>query len=359
VPADIASKVQLVEVAKDLKRPVAFVVAPGDARGRWFVVEQHRGRIQIFEGGAKQKPPFFDIDGKVSTGNEQGLLGLAFHPKFATNKKLYVHYTDTDDHTHVVEYTVSADDPDRVDMATAREVFFHKQPYSNHNGGHLLFGPDGKLWIGLGDGGGGGDPLRAGQDMDQLLAKILRLDVDKPGAKPEIVHLGVRNPWRYAFDPKTGDFFIGDVGQNKWEYVFVVAGGDTRRHNFGWNIAEGRHCYNKRTCDRSGFTEPVVDYSHDEGCSLTGGVVYRGKAIPTLDGVYFYADYCTSLFRSFRFYRDTSDPAGGVARDHWNWRGVLDPGGRVNSISSFGVDADGEIYVVTLVGSIFKLVPKS
>ena len=359
VPADVAAKVQLVEVAKGFKRPVAAVVAPGDARRRLFVVEQHRARILIVEAGATKKQPFFDLGARnVSNGNEQGLLGLAFHPDFAKNRRLYVHYTAPDDHTHVVEYQVSASDPDTVDTATAREVFFIEQPYSNHNGGHLAFGPDGKLYIGMGDGGAAGDPLRAGQDLKNLLAKILRLDVDTAGAKPEIVHYGVRNPWRYAFDAKTGDLFIGDVGQNKWEYVFVVAGDDPARKNFGWNIVEGSHCYQKRDCDKTGFTLPVVEYGHDQGCSITGGVVYRGKALSALDGAYFYADYCTSLVRSFRYYKDPSVPAGGVARDHWDWRASLDPSARLQSISSFGVDHDGEILIVTLTGGVFRLAPR-
>jgi glucose/arabinose dehydrogenase len=359
VPADIVGKVKLVTVAANLKRPVAAVAAPGDARKRLFVVEQHRARIVIIEAGAKLAKPFFDLGtGNISKGGEQGLLGLAFHPKFASNGKLYVNYTDPDDHTHVVEYQVSAANADQVDMKSAREVYFHKQPYSNHNGGHVLFGPDGKLYIGLGDGGAAGDPLDAGQDLDQELAKMLRLDVDAKTPKAEIVHYGLRNPWRYAFDAKTGDLFIADVGQDKWEYVFVVAGTDKARKNFGWSIAEGRHCYGKKQCDRSAFTEPVVDYPHDQGCSITGGEVYRGTAIPALDGVYFYADYCTNLVRSFRWFADPSAPSGGVARDHWDWRSALDPDAKLQSISSFGTDADGEMLIVTLTGSVFKLAPK-
>jgi glucose/arabinose dehydrogenase len=359
VPADVVGKVKLVAVATGLKRPVAALAAPGDARKRLFVVEQHNARILIFEAGAKLDKPFFDLGrSNVSRGGEQGLLGLAFHPGFATNRKLYVNYTDPDDHTHVVEYQVSADNADRVDMKTAREVYFHKQPYSNHNGGHVLFGPDGKLYIGLGDGGAAGDPLEAGQDLKQELAKMLRVDVDKDGAKAEIVHYGLRNPWRYAFDPKTGDLFIGDVGQDKWEYVFAVAAGDTARKNFGWSITEGSHCYGKKSCDKTGITVPVAEYGHDQGCSITGGVVYRGAKLPALDGVYFYADYCTNIVRSFRYYADASTPAGGVARDHWDWRAALDPDADLQSISSFGTDADGEMLIVTLTGTVYKLAPK-
>ena len=356
VPAAIAAKVAMAEVARDLKRPVAAVVAPGDARRRLFIVEQHKARILILEAGARKKTPFLDLGGKVSTGNEQGLLGLAFHPRDA--RKLYINYTDVDDHTHVVEYQVAAGDPDRVDPTTARELLFVKQPYSNHNGGHVAFGPDGKLWIGLGDGGAADDPHGNGQNPKVLLAKMLRLDVDAAGARPEIVHMGLRNPWRYSFDARTGDLYIGDVGQNKFEMVQVVAGDDRGRKNFGWNTIEAGRCFKERQCDKTGLTLPVVSYSHGEGCSITGGVVYRGKAIPELDGIYFYADYCTSIVRSFRWYRDPSNPAGGVARDHWEWRPVLDRGGKLASISSFGVDADGEIYIVTLTGSVYQIVPK-
>jgi len=360
VPSAVADTVILREVASGLKRPVAVVVAPGDARRRLFVVEQHKARIQILENGSKRSTPFFDLGtANVSTGNEQGLLGLAFHPGFATNGKLYVYFTAPDDSTHVVEYRVSSTDPDAVDMTTARELFTHAQPYSNHNGGNLAFGPDGLLYIGLGDGGAAGDPHEAGQDLSNLLAKMLRLDVDRADAKPEIAHLGLRNPWRYSFDARTGDLYIGDVGQDTWENVYVVAAADHERKNFGWNVAEGRHCFGKKECDRSAFTAPITDYPHAQGCSITGGVVYRGKALPALDGAYFYADYCTSLVRSFRWYRDPTAPAGGVARDHWDWRAAIDPSGTLQSISSFGVDADGEIYIVTLTGSIFMLAPAS
>jgi glucose/arabinose dehydrogenase len=358
VPDDIAGQVGLVAIATGLKKPVAAVVAPGDARKRIFIVEQHKARIRVLEAGKLAQGAFFDLGtSKISNGGEQGLLGLAFHPKFATNGKLYVHYTAPDDSSHVVEYQVSKASPDAVDLTTAREVFSIAQPYSNHNGGHVLFGPDGLLYIGLGDGGAANDPLEAGQDLNNLLAKMLRIDVDQPDAKPEIVHYGLRNPWRYAFDAKTGDFYIGDVGQNKWEYVFVVAGGDRARKNFGWSITEGSHCFQASKCDKTGITLPIAEYSHDEGCSITGGVVYRGKAIPALDGVYFYADYCTSLVRSFRWYADAGAAAGGVAREHWDWRAKLDPKHELQSISSFGTDADGELLIVTLTGKVFQLAP--
>jgi glucose/arabinose dehydrogenase len=354
VPPAVARQVTLAEIAHGLARPVALVVAPGDARQRMFVVEQ-RGAIRILEHGVLGKRPFFTI-GDLSDGNEQGLLGLAFHPRFADNGKLYVDYTTDDLATHIVEYRVSAQDPDLVDPRTARELIRIEHPYSNHNGGNLLFGPDGKLYAGMGDGGAANDPHGNGQNAQALLGKILRFDVDAAKSPPEIVHLGMRNPWRFWFDAKTGDLYIGDVGQNLWEEVDVVAGSDHARHNFGWNTLEGTHCFDaesgttKASCDRAGLTLPVAEYPHEQGCSVTGGVTYRGKALPILEGRYFYADYCTGLLRSFTY-------GDGAIRDHWDWKAAIDPEGVLQQISSFGVDAAGEVYIVELTGSIYELAP--
>jgi len=362
VPKALASAVELQPVVRGLARPVLLTFAPGDARRRLFIVEQHVGRIRILEQGKLRSKPFFTIGG-LSKGNEQGLLGLAFHPKFAENGKLYVNYTAADKDTHIVEYRVSAANPDEVDPATRREIIEIDQPYSNHNGGNLLFGPDGKLYTGMGDGGAAGDPLKAGQNPKALLGKILRFDVgdaDKPQAEPkvEIVHLGVRNPWRFWFDPPTGALYIGDVGQNLWENVYVVPNDGVTR-NFGWSVVEGNHCYAARTCDRTGFTPPVADYPHAQGCSVTGGVTYRGKALPQLAGRYFYADYCTGLVRSFVWTPDPSSPtATGWIREHHDWKAALDPEGVLSEISSFGVDHDGEVYIVLLTGTIYKLAPR-
>ena len=248
-------------------------------------------------------------------------------------------------------HRVDAHDPDRVDVTTRRELFQIDQPYSNHNGGNLAFGPDGKLYLGLGDGGSAGDPRKAGQDPDNRLAKLLRFDVDAATPTAEIVAMGLRNPWRFDFDPATGDLYIGDVGQDRWEQLYAVAAGTIDGRNFGWSVAEGRHCYGARRCDLAGFTAPVTDYPHGDGCSVTGGVVYRGAALPALAGVYFYADYCMGWIRSFRWRPD------GI-RQHWDWRPALDPDAQITQVSSFGRDADGEIYVVSLSGTIWKLAPR-
>ncbi|HVV87785.1 MAG TPA: PQQ-dependent sugar dehydrogenase, partial [Kofleriaceae bacterium] len=347
-PLVLAASVRLAVFARGLDRPVALVAAPGDPHGRLYVVEQRHG-IRALDDG-KAGGYVLDLTGTLSTGNEQGVLGLAFHPRFADNHRLYVDYTDKGGDTHVVEYVLEPR-TGTVDAASAREVFSIDQPYSNHNGGNLVFGPDGRLWIGLGDGGSANDPHGNGQNDRVLLAKLLRLDVDTPGARPEIVAKGLRNPWRYSFDAATGDLYLGDVGQDLWESIYVVPADHLLGHDFGWNVVEGRHCFHAERCDRSGFTPPVADYGHDAGCSVTGGFVYRGKALPALTGRYFYADFCTAFVRSFRWAPD------GI-RDHWDWKAALDPDGTLNQLSSFGVDADGELYLLSLDGTVFRFEPR-
>jgi glucose/arabinose dehydrogenase len=348
VPAE-ARAVKLEKVVEGMNRPVLLTFAPGDPRKRLFVLEQHVGRVRVIEGGTLQKDVFVDLKGKVSTGNEQGLLGLAFAPDFADSHRVYVSYTDRGGDTRIVEYTTAAADSDKVDASTRREIFTVEQPYSNHNGGHLQFGPDGKLYLGLGDGGSAGDPKRNGQNGKSVLAKMLRFDVGAAEPEAEIVAMGVRNPWRFDFDPANGDVYIGDVGQDAWENVYAVGAGTLDGRNFGWNVTEGRHCYDDADCDPSKFTAPVADYPHEQGCSVTGGVVYRGKALPALDGAYFYGDFCIGWIRSFRWAED------GI-RDHWDWRPVIDPDLQLTQLASFGRDEDGEIYVLSLDGTIWRLV---
>jgi glucose/arabinose dehydrogenase len=354
VPAAIVHDVALREIAHGLARPVGLVVAPGDPRRRLFVVEQ-RGAIRVIEDGRVQPRPFFTITG-LSNGNEEGLLGLAFAPDFATSGRLFVDYTSADRATHIVEYRVSRSDPDAVDPSSARELVRIAHPFSNHNGGELEIGPDGALYAGMGDGGSEDDPLRNGQNPDTLLSKLLRFDLAAARPSPEIVHTGLRNPWRFTFDAKTGDLYIADVGQNLWEEVDVVPASSPGRSNFGWSVMEGAHCFDRATgmtqptCDQTGLTLPVEEYSHQHGCSITGGLVYRGKALPALDGVYFYADYCTGMLRSFRW-------QGGAVRDGWDWTDALDTKAKLAQISTFGTDAGGELYLVMLTGTIDELVP--
>jgi glucose/arabinose dehydrogenase len=350
-------------VTSGLTKPV-LALGPNDGTGRLFVVEQP-GRIRIVKGGSLVATPFLDITSLVSTGGEQGLLGLAFHPKFATNHQIYVNFTDKSGNTNIRMYKVSAANPDLIDATTARTILTIKQPYSNHNGGNLAFGPDGFLYIGMGDGGSAGDPGNRAQNTGQLLGKMLRIDVDhKSGAKQyaspatnpyvgiagadEVWQLGLRNPWRWSFDSLTGALWIGDVGQSGYEEVDVApqtAAGPGRGINWGWRQMEGFHCYNPASgCVTSGKTLPLLEYTHASGrCAITGGYVYRGSAIPALAGTYLYADYCTGEIWGVG--ATATSPASGTL--------LLDT---PMNVSSFGQDAAGELYVVDLGGSVYKVV---
>lgn len=347
-PAKVSAGVSLAVFAKKLSEPVFLTYAPGDKEKRIFVVEK-TGKIIIFTEGKQAKTPFLDLSKLVSRGGEQGLLGLAFHPKYAENGRLFVHYTDSDGNTRVVEYKADAKDPSKADPASARELLFVEQPYSNHNGGHLAFGPDGKLYIGLGDGGSANDPKNYAQNDKSQLGKMLLIDVDASKPKAETIMKGLRNPWRYSFDRKTGDLYIGDVGQGDFEEIDYLPAGDLHGKNLGWKVMEGLHCFKARSCSETGLTPPIMEYSHKAGCSITGGYVYRGKALPALVGHYFYADYCTGLVRSLRV-------ESGKATDHWEWRPLLDPEETLASLSSFGEDAEGELYLLSLDGVIYKFV---
>jgi hypothetical protein len=347
-PGSVALGVE--QVVDGLSRPVYLTTPPGD--DRLFVVEQ-AGRILIIENDQLLPTPFLDIQSIVgSGGNEQGLLSMAFHPDYGGNGFFYVSYTMTNGDSRVERYTVSAD-PNVADEDSDKEILTLDQPQSNHNGGLLLFDEDGLLYIGLGDGGGSGDPDENGQDLGTLLGKLLRIDVDggDPYAIPpgnpfgdEIWALGLRNPWRFAFDETDGLLFIADVGQNEFEEVNVVPI-DQAAVNYGWNIMEGVHCFEPSTnCNMQGLTLPVVEYSHGEGCSITGGFVYRGSAIPEIEGHYFYSDFCSSFLRSFRFSND--DVEDGTEWDVGNLGGVL----------SFGRDATGELYILSNDGRVLRLV---
>jgi glucose/arabinose dehydrogenase len=341
-------------VAENMGEPVFLTTPENDPR--LFVVDK-AGRILILSDGSPNEQPFLDISDLVSTGNEQGLLGLAFHRDYAENGRFFVNYTDTSGDTQIVEYKVSGD-PDIADSTPVATLLSIEQPFSNHNGGWIAFGPDGFLYIGMGDGGSGGDPQGNGQNLDSLLGKILRIDVDgaKPyaipasnpfangGGAPEIFLYGARNPWRNAFD---GDnLYIADVGQNAFEEVHVVTTADAGA-NLGWNIMEGAHCFQpRRGCDQTGLILPVQEYEHDAGCSITGGYVYRGKAIPEIAGRYFYADYCIGTLMSFRY-------TDGRAADHVNLSEQL---ATFDPVNSFGVDADGELYLLLSGGTIVKIV---
>jgi glucose/arabinose dehydrogenase len=349
-PARLRSLVRLTPFAQGLQRPLFLTAAPGDpVRGRLFVVEKG-GRVRVILQGVVQETPLLDLRARVSRGGEQGLLGLAFHPRFAANGRLFVNYTDRRGDTHVAEFRMADRTRGAVDPGSERDLLSIDQPYANHNGGHLAFGPDGGLYVGTGDGGSGNDPHGHGQSPVSRLGKMLRLDVDAPGATRSIHMRGLRNPWRYSFDRANGDLYIADVGQNRYEEIDVVPAAEARRggQNFGWAVLEGRHCLEGRPCDPSRFTPPVVEYTHDAGCSVTGGYVYRGRAMPELAGIYFYADYCTGLLRGFRYVR-------GRVQDHWDWKRTLDPGSRLAEVASFGEDGEGELYVVSLGGTIWKL----
>jgi len=324
-------------VAGGFELPV-FATSPGD--DRLFVVEQ-TGRILVLVDGQVKPEPFLDLRGQVSGGGEQGLLGLAFHPEYANNGRVFVNYTDAGGDTQVVAYTAAGD---AADPGSATTLFSVDQPYANHNGGWLGFGPDGLLYVAMGDGGAGGDPQGNGQNPEALLGKILRIDVDTAGAAPEIFASGVRNPWRPAFDGD--DFYIADVGQNAIEEISVIPATEPGA-NLGWSIMEGAACFRGDGCDQAGLVLPVHSYTHAEtgGCSITGGYVYRGAEIPELTGHYFFADYCSGRVESFRY-------ADGAVADLTDWTAQLSGNG---PITSFGLDSAGELYYTTIEGGLFRI----
>jgi len=348
--------VDLEAVVSGFDRPVA-VSGAGDGSGRLFVAEQG-GRIVVVEDDELRTTVFLDLADRVlSTGSEQGLLGLAFHPAFQTTGWVFVNYTDLGGDTVVSRYTVLEDDPARADPASEEVLLTIPQPFSNHNGGHLAFGPNGRLWIGTGDGGSGGDPLGNAQNPRSLLGKMLRLDVDvesgysippdnpfvnDPRTRDEIWSLGLRNPWRYSFDRKTGDLYIADVGQNTWEEVDFEGAADPGGRNYGWNIVEGRQCFLDPDCLSDGLIPPAAIYDHGEGCSITGGHVYRGEVFPALAGLYLFADFCSGRIWAL---------APG-SRHGWS---VAEVGQTNVAITGFGEGDDGELWATGLGGSLYRV----
>ena len=335
-------------VVGGLRSPLDVADA-GDGSGRIFVAEQ-AGRIRIVRDGTLVARPFLDITDRIASGGERGLLGIAFHPGYPADPRIFVDYTDQAGNTVVSSFRVSAGDPDAADPESEAVILQVDQPFANHNGGGIHFGPDGMLYIALGDGGSGGDPQGNGQRLDTLLAKILRIDVsgnnayavppDNPflataGAKPEIWLTGLRNPWRFSFDGPTGDLWIGDVGQSAWEEIDVArrgAGG----LNFGWNVMEGFHCFKPSNgCDKTGLTLPVAEYGHDLGCAVIGGVVVRDARQGRLDGGYLFGDACSDNLWLM-------DPTGDGRREPV----LVERMGR--SLSSIDAIDDGTVYATAL-----------
>lgn len=345
-------------VTQALAFPVDLTAPAGDAR--LFVVEK-AGRIRIIMDGNLLATPFLDISGQVSSSGERGLLGLAFAPDYPTSGRLVVSYTNPAGNTRISTFRVSGD-PDIADAASEQVILAVPQPFSNHNGGQVAFGPDGMLYIALGDGGSGGDPQNHAQNLNSLLGKLLRLrlladgsaeipadnpHVGQAGRRGEIWSHGLRNPWRFSFDPANGDLYIADVGQSALEEINAVtaASGGGRGLNFGWRIMEGTNCFSPSVgCNMIGLTLPVVTYGRSEGCSITGGYVYRGSRVPPLGGHYLYSDFCDGRVRSFRL-------QGGVATTATQWS-TLEVNG---SVTSFGRDASGELYIMTSAGALYRI----
>ncbi|WP_374580471.1 sorbosone dehydrogenase family protein [Pseudoduganella sp.] len=352
------------EVASGFDAPLLLTAPAGDTRR--FIVERP-GRVRILApDGSVRATPFLDLSGLISTTGEGGLLSLAFHPGYAQNGRFYIYYTDKFSNIAIDEVRVSAD-ANVADKDSLKRIITIPHPtYTNHYGGLLAFGPDGYLYAGTGDGGGAGDPDNNAQNLDSLLGKMLRLNVDNPlpplyttpadnpfagqdGKRGEIWAYGLRNPWRFAFDPASGALYIADVGQDQREEVNIVSSA-LKAANFGWDIMEGTRCYNSATCSQQGLTLPAFEYEHGagnaNGCSITGGFVYRGAALPELAGRYLYSDYCKGFLKSFLY-------ANGSVSEAKQW-----DVGSVGNIPAFGQDAAGEIYMLSGAGKVYQIVRK-
>ncbi len=354
-PGEGWPQIGLQKVVDGLERPL-YVTHAGDGSGRLYILEQP-GWVRVLEDGRLLETPFLDLTDRVlSRGNEQGLLGLAFSPDFRESGIFYIHYTGRPDgRTVLSRFRLRDGDPRRGDAASEEVLLTVEQPYANHNGGALLFGPDGYLYLALGDGGSAGDPENRAQNLDSLLGKILRLDVSQPGpyrippdnpfvggqGREEIWAYGLRNPWRISFDRATGDLYIADVGQNAIEEVNFQPAGSPGGENYGWRVWEGSRRYAQG--EAPGAVFPVAEYTHAEGgCSITGGYVYRGQAIPALVGIYLYGDYCTGYIWGLK-----------QQDGQWQTGRLLDTS---LNITSFGEDEAGEVYVVDRRGAIYRVV---
>jgi glucose/arabinose dehydrogenase len=343
-------------VVSGLQKPLGLAALP-DGSGRMFILEQ-AGTIRIVQNGSLLPDPLLDIRARVgSQGTEQGLLGIALHPDFAKNGYFYVNYTDTNGNTVIARYQVSSQDPNQADPNSEKVLLRVDQPYPNHNGGSMVFGPDGFLYMGLGDGGSGGDPHGNGQSTQTLLGKLLRVDVNggdpyaippsnpfaKGGGKAEIWAYGLRNPWRFSFDRLTGDLYVADVGQDNWEEIDFLPAGSPGGSDFGWNYREATHPFRGSPPASLPLVDPVSEYSHANGCSVTGGFVYRGQALPEFRGVYLFGDYCSGLVWGLLRGADGSWQSNLLFQTGYN-------------VSSFGQDTSGEIYLLDLSsGTVFRL----
>ena len=374
-------------IADGYKKPVFITSYPNNAK-LLYIVEQ-AGLIKIINDGKKLSRPFFDINKRVVNpnrpGDERGLLGFAFHPNHTNNGKFYINYMDNDGNTIISEFSTNS--KLRADHKSERIILKLKQPYGNHNGGDIQFGPDGYLYISIGDGGKAGDPLNAGQDLSSLFGKIIRIDIEQkpygiPKSNPffgqkdkreEIWAWGLRNVWRFSFDKQTGDKYLADVGQNKWEEVNFELASSKGGLNYGWRIMEANHCYDpKENCPTEGLIKPIIEYPNDanhpafafriieelsfsetdvEGCSVTGGYVYRGQKIKSMQGQYIFGDYCSGNIWTLKV-------VNGKAINFKNRTEEINIGGGefTTYISSFGQDSDGEIYIIDYNGGIYKLI---
>jgi glucose/arabinose dehydrogenase len=348
-----------------LAAPIGIANA-GDGSGRLFVLEQ-AGLVRVVAAdGSLLARPFVDLSDRIISGGERGLLGIAFHPNFRANRRLFVHYSRAGDGATVVSELRADAARETAAPDSERVLLTQSQPFPNHNGGQLAFGPDGYLYLGLGDGGSGGDPFDNGQNTGVLLGKILRLDVDAPpsdgrayaipednpfapqgvrpgGGLPEVWAYGLRNPWQFSFDAEGGDLYIADVGQSAWEEVNRQPGDSRGGENYGWDVMEGRHCYEPADCDQAGYVKPIAEYAHEGGrCSVTGGHVYRGTRQPELVGVYVFGDYCSGELLTLQVDEGTRTPKVVTESDL--------------RITAFGTDEDGEIYVADHGGSLHRVV---